>query len=230
MIAHSISVISHVDSLHDWCFFLEVPPFEEVQDSSNSPRREEAWNEAPEWFGEFRTVEWKNLQAEFAEATRRCDIPEVAASGQEREHSEALGGIADEMRVEANELGPRFDELLATKDSQCTVVLMPGGKTRAAPSGTRSLRHAHSCCGTALQPGSVLAMVSKPACLKCCNVLNGRPMMSKPSFRPVSTSRGAAVPTQSLLPRPPFKRARADGTFLHPEWRHSDRGALQWAQ
>ena len=115
----------------------------------------------------FRTVEWKNLQAEFAEATRRCDIPEVAASGQG---------------------------------------------------------------GTALQPGSVLAMVSKPACLKCYNVLHGRPMMSKPSFRPVSTSRGAAVPTQSLLPRPPFKRARADGTFLHPEWRHSDRGALQWAQ
>ena len=168
---------------------LKIRPPEELPHQTCRTFRAESDSstlEAPEWFGEFQTVEWKNLQAEFAEATRRCDIPEVAASGQEREHSEALGGIADEMRVEANELGPRFDELLATKDSQCTVVLMPGGKTHAAPSGTRSLKYAYSCCGTALQPGSVLAMVSKPACLKCCNVLNGRPMMSKPSFRPVS--------------------------------------------
>ncbi len=27
--------------LHDWCFFLEVPRFEEVQDPGNSPGREE---------------------------------------------------------------------------------------------------------------------------------------------------------------------------------------------
>ena len=26
---------------HAWCFFLEVPPFEELQDPNSSPRREE---------------------------------------------------------------------------------------------------------------------------------------------------------------------------------------------
>ncbi len=41
VIDHYISIIFHGVIQHVWCFFLEVPRFEELQDSDSSPRREE---------------------------------------------------------------------------------------------------------------------------------------------------------------------------------------------
>ncbi len=41
MIVHFISIFFQVDSLHDYRFFFEVPPFEESQDPNGSPRRGE---------------------------------------------------------------------------------------------------------------------------------------------------------------------------------------------
>ena len=43
----------HAIILPDYRFFLEVPPFEEVQDSGNSPRREEVGRRTLRDYGGF---------------------------------------------------------------------------------------------------------------------------------------------------------------------------------
>ena len=43
-----MQVIQHV-----WCFFFEIPRIEELQDPSNSPRREEVARRTPRDYGGF---------------------------------------------------------------------------------------------------------------------------------------------------------------------------------
>ncbi len=52
-IYYFISIIFHGVIQHVWCFFLEVPRIEELQDPSSSPRREEVGRRTLGAFGGF---------------------------------------------------------------------------------------------------------------------------------------------------------------------------------
>ncbi len=49
-------ILFHVDSLHDYRFFFEIPRFEEVQDSFSSTHREEVGRPTLGAFGGFLTT------------------------------------------------------------------------------------------------------------------------------------------------------------------------------
>ena len=67
-IYYFISIIFHGVIQHVWCFFLEVPRIEEVQDSNSSPRREEVGRRTLRAFGGFLPTFF--YQANFGLFTR----------------------------------------------------------------------------------------------------------------------------------------------------------------
>ncbi len=98
MIIHFISIIFHGVIRHAWCFFFGVPPFEEVQDPSSSPRREEVGRRTLGAYGGFLLSFF--YRARFRESTsttrkrqarKICPNKTPIASGVEESNSPRRG-------------------------------------------------------------------------------------------------------------------------------------------
>ena len=81
----------------------------------------EAWNEAPDWYGDCQVESWTEARAKLSHAVNAGASSTV---GPIQDGAHSLEDIAADLQLKASSQGPGLHELLTTRDKPCTVIAL----------------------------------------------------------------------------------------------------------